>query len=280
MIKINNEKINIEHFPDGTIRILNCPTLTRTLVEFHWFFENNEELLALQMLVKHYRANYSISSMMLYMPYVINSRMDRVEDPTSELFTLKYTCEMINDMKFDAVYVMHPHSNVCMALLNNCFIDRSYIYTIEDLIKELKPDYLYYPDEGCKKQMERVLKYPYIFGMKHRNWEDGKITGMEIITNGVDLKDKKILLIDDICSYGGTFKYSLEKLKEMGAGECNIYVTHCENSVLKGDLIKSDLFERIYTTNSIFTGSHDKIAVNYLYETTDRLEATESNEVE
>lgn len=91
---------------------------------------------------------------------------------------------------------------------------------------------------------------------------------------------KSILLIDDICSYGGTFKYSLEKLKELGAGECNIYVTHCENSVLKGDLINSDWFERIYTTNSIFTGSHDKIAVNYLYETTDRLEATESNEVE
>ena len=272
MIKINNEVINIEHFPDGTIRILNCPTLNRSIITFHWLFENNEELLALQMLVKHYRANYSVSSMLLYMPYVINARMDRVEDPTSELFTLKYTCEMINDMNFDAVYVMHPHSNVCMALLNNCFIDKSYIYMIEDLIKELQPDYLYYPDEGCKKQMERTLKYPYIFGMKHRNWEDGKITGMEIITNGVNLKDKKILLIDDIVSYGGSFFHSLKKLKELGAGECNIYVTHCENSVLEGDLIKSDLFEKIYTTNSIFTGSHDKIAVNYLYETTDRLE--------
>lgn len=279
MIKLNNEKIHINHFPDGTIRILDCPTLVTEDVKFYWLFENNEELLILYMLVKHYRTNYHVKSMTLYLPYVINGRMDRIENPDSELFTLKYTCEMLNDMKFDAVYVMHPHSNVCMALLNNCFLDRSYIYMIEDLIKELKPDYLYYPDEGCKKQMERTLKYPYIFGMKHRNWKDGKITGMEIVTNGVDLKDKKILLIDDICSYGGTFKYSLEKLKEMGVGECNIYVTHCENSILEGDLIKSDLFERIYTTNSIFTGSHDKIAVNYLYETVDRLEATKTNEV-
>lgn len=267
MIKLNNEKINIEHFPDGTIRILNCPTLTRSLVTFHWFFENNEELLALQMLVKHYRANYSVSSMMLYMPYVINSRMDRVEDPTSELFTLKYTCEMINDMKFDAVYVMHPHSNVCMALLNNCFIDRSYIYTIEDLIKELKPDYLYYPDEGCKKQMERVLKYPYIFGMKHRNWEDGKITGMEIVTNGVDLKDKKILMIDDICSKGTTFLKSAEALNKLGVNEMNLYVTHCEDSIFDGELLKNNLINKIYTTNSILTKEHSKIMVQRLYET-------------
>lgn len=265
MIRLNDEIINIEHFPDGTIRILDCPVLIKDNVTIHWLFENNEELLVLQMLVKHYRANYNVKSMSLHMPYVINGRMDRIEDTTSELFTLKYTCEMINDMKFDAVYVMHPHSNVCMALLNNCFLDKSYIYMLEDLIQELQPDYLYYPDEGCKKQMEKVLKHPYIFGIKHRNWEDGRITGMDIVTNGIDLKDKKILLVDDICSYGGTFKHSLEKLKEMGVGECNIYVTHCENSVLKGDLIKSNLFETIYTTNSIFTETHDKIAVAHLY---------------
>lgn len=266
MIKLNNNIVNINHFPDGTIRILDCPLLDKEEVTIHWLFENNEELLVLYMLTKHLRANYSIKKMILLMPYIINSRMDRVNYPEAEIFTLKYTCDMINDMKFDAIYVMHPHSNVSMALLNNCFLDKSYLYMIDGLVKTLKPDYLYYPDEGCKKQMEKLLTYPYIFGRKHRNWENGQITGIEVVTNGADLKDKKILMIDDICSYGGTFLKSLEILKQMGADECNIYVTHCENSVLDGDLIKSDLFERIYTTNSIFTGSHDKIAVNHLYE--------------
>lgn len=251
MIKLNNEIIHINHFPDGAIRILNCPVLQKQSATIHWFFENNEELLVLDMLTKHLRTNYDLTSMVLYMPYIINSRLDRVEDPTVEIFTLKYTCEMINNMKFNAVYVMHPHSNVCMALLNNCFLDRSYIYMIEDLIKELQPDYLYYPDEGCKKQMEKIFKYPYIFGMKHRNWEDGKITGMEIITNGVDLKDKKILLIDDICSYGGTFVHTAMALKAAGANNIHLYITHCENNILKGDVFKSNLFSSVYTMKTL-----------------------------
>ena len=92
-----------------------------------------------------------------------------------------------------------------------------------------------------------------------------RLTKTSSIGFGADLKDKKILLIDDICSYGGTFKHSLEKLKEMGAGECNIYVTHCENSVLKGDLINSKLFKKIYTTNSIFTKENEKIEVFKLW---------------
>ena len=265
MIKLNNDEIRIEYFPDGALRILDCPMVSTSEAKIHWFFENNEELLVLYMLTKHLRANYNLEKMILFMPYIPNARLDRIENPDTEVFTLKYSCDMINDMKFDAVYVMHPHSNVSMALLNNCFLDRSYIYLIEDLIKTLKPDYLYYPDEGCKKQMEKRFSYPCIFGMKHRNWEDGKITGMEIITQGADLKDKKILLIDDICSYGGTFKHSLEKLKEMGVGDCNIYVTHCEDSVLKGDLINSKLFKKIYTTNSIFTKENEKIEVFKLW---------------
>lgn len=44
--------------------------------------------------------------------------MDRVKNP-DEVFTLKYFCEFINDLKFDVVYVNDPHSDVSMALLNN-----------------------------------------------------------------------------------------------------------------------------------------------------------------
>lgn len=77
--------------------------------------------------------------------------------------------------------------------------------------------------------------------------------------------DEKVLMIDDICSYGGTMFYSAKKLKELGAGDIDMYVSHCENSILdkeRGHLFDDpELIHMVYTTDSIFTGHHDKITV-------------------
>ena len=69
------------------------------------------------------------------------------------------------------------------------------------------------------------------------------------------------LIIDDISSYGGTFLHSARKLKELGASKVYLYITHCENTILKGELINSGLLERIYTTGSIYTGEHPLITI-------------------
>ena len=52
-----------------------------------------------------------------------------------------------------------------------------------------------------------------------------------------------------------------ETLKELGAKEIYLYVTHCENTILEGELLTSGLIEKVYTTNSIFTKEHEKIEV-------------------
>ena len=72
---------------------------------------------------------------------------------------------------------------------------------------------------------------------------------------------KDILIVDDICSKGGTFFYTAKALKDAGANRIFLYVTHCENTVLDGEMIKSGLIDKIYTTNSIFTKEHESIEV-------------------
>ena len=74
-------------------------------------------------------------------------------------------------------------------------------------------------------------------------------------------------LFNSVISYGGSFKYSADKLKELGASKIYAYATHTENSVLdreKGTLIKSledGTVERLFTTDSLFTGEHEKITI-------------------
>ena len=101
----------------------------------------------------------------------------------------------------------------------------------------------------------------YAFGIKKRNWETGNIEGLDVAGCVDKIKDSNILIVDDICSRGGTFYHSAKKLKELGAKNIYLYVTHCENTILDGDLLNSGLVEKVYTTNSIFTKEHEKIEV-------------------
>ena len=93
---------------------------------------------------------------------------------------------------------------------------------------------------------------PYVFGMKNRDWRSGEILGLEVLGETDVVPGKNILIIDDICSRGGTFLHSAKALKDMGAADIDLYVSHLENSVWEGDMIKSGLVRNVYTTNSIY----------------------------
>ena len=146
------------------------------------------------------------------MPYVPNARYDRTKN-SNEIFTLKYFCEFINSLKFDRVYIEDPHSNVTLALLNNT-INTKYIASLQYEIDV--PDVVIFPDEGALKRysneihsyFESDIKIAY--GMKNRDWETGKIKGLELYGDKIEENDY-VLIIDDICSYGGTF-YFLSKI--------------------------------------------------------------------
>ena len=105
-----------------------------------------------------------------------------------------------------------------------------------------------------------IIKFPCAFGVKKRDWNTGKITGLDV-HGGLPGSPFNVLIIDDISSYGGTFLYSGKRLKELGADKIYLYITHCENSILEGELINSSLIERIYTTKSIYTGKHPLIEI-------------------
>ena len=101
--------------------------------------------------------------------------------------------------------------------------------------------------------MERIK---YEMNELYRDWETGEIKGLDLSGEIDQLSGKDILIVDDICSKGGTFYHSALKLKELGAANIYLYVTHCENSIYDGELLKNNgLIEKIYTTDSILTNT-------------------------
>lgn len=276
MIKIGNKIFEYGHYPDGTLNIkLNGFDPDYFSVEnnnmMHWYYDCEEELVALSYLVRGMRNN-DIESIYLDMPYVPNARMDRCEN-AKDIFTLKYFAETINSLNFKRVYTLDVHSTVAEALINN-ITNESPISYIQFVMGQIIPFTdrdltIFYPDAGAMKRYSKMIKAPYAFGNKVREWKTGKIQGLEVIGDRKLIAGHDILIVDDICSRGGTFYYAAQKLKELGAKNIYLWVSHCENTILDGELIKSGLLKKIYTTDSIFTAKHDLIEVvsNYRGET-------------
>ena len=274
MIKVSGQIVEVNKFPDGTPRI----NLDVNFIEedeydgclcllIEWFYENNDELFYLMLVKKHLERHFTNVNYYLYMPYIPNARMDRVKSK-KEVFTLKYFCDFINWLNFTSIYVLDAHSDVSTALLNNCSSESPKEY-IDKAMKEISDDVvLYFPDAGAAKRYSDLFPtMMYCYGEKKRDLNSGNILGLEIRNNGIDLTDKTILMIDDIIAYGGSLFYSANTLKELGVGKIYAYATHTENSILdkdKGTLIKSlenNTVERLFTTNSLFSGNHEKITV-------------------
>ena len=260
MISINGTKVNIDHFPDGTLLLkqhLNHE-MYKSGANIFWRFENNEELVALIFIVSHLKDN-GIEDIYLSMPYLPNARQDRVKY-SEDVFTLKYFAKIINSLQFDSVAIFDPHSTVGEALFDRLVVIRP-TQNIETVKTDCKANMIFYPDEGAMKRYSSYAEMPFAFGIKKRDWKTGKIEGLDVCGDIKQIKGKDILIIDDICSKGGTFYHSAKKLKELGAKDIYLYISHCENTIFEGELLKPDLIKNIYTTNSIFNKKHEKILV-------------------
>ena len=259
MIKVNDQIVEQNHFPDGTLLIKQFPYDTKHIIT--WKYENDSELFTLICLVGHLRS-HGVENINLNMPYIPHARQDRVKND-EDVFTLKYFCQVINSLNFTTVKVLDVHSNVSLALLDRVVatMPLARIERAINNISEEKELLAFYPDEGAMKRYSSMIEIPYAFGIKRRDWATGKIEGLDVAGCIDKIKGSRILIVDDICSRGGTFYHSAKKLKELGAKEIYLYITHCENTILEGELLISGLIEKVYTTNSIFTKEHEKIEV-------------------
>lgn len=269
MILLNRVPLEVSNFPDHTQLIhVNVEKITSDLVpgaiqEITWNYENDAELFTLYCVARKIIAcGLKVN---LFMPYVPNARLDRCSC-VDDVFTLRYFSEIINSIGFTNVRIFDPHSSVSYALINNVRV-KSAAPFISDAISKIVHDMpedgklsIFYPDEGAMKRYSSTnFGYPYGFGVKRRNWQTGKIERLDLYMEEVEGRD--ILMVDDICSRGGTFYHSAVALKSAGANNIYIYCSHCENTIFQGVLLCSDLITKVFTTDSVFTGHHDKITV-------------------
>lgn len=244
MIKVNGIEFNSEEFHNGEV-IFKKPkavSLTRNLISI--YFKDNRDITNL-LFARQYISDVAPESdcdlVMKYCPY---ERMDR--EINEQLFSMKYFAEIIAKFNFKNVYILDPHSEVCIEQFENNGVDVQIIDLegyVMDVVRQFGPDYICYPDKGAYSKYPKVLSHidiPYFYGQKTRDLENnGKIVTYELI-DAPDLTNKKVLIIDDICCLGGTAYNAATQMKLAGAKEVAFYISHCEDGIFAGKILKPE----------------------------------------
>ena len=105
MVLVNGIPFGEKSFPNGET-IYNDIAVFEQNVVVKMIYENDSDIAKL-MMVSKFLDNQMVIDKFLYMDYVPYSRMDRKIDGFA--FSLKFFCQIINDMKFDRVYITDPH---------------------------------------------------------------------------------------------------------------------------------------------------------------------------
>ena len=202
------------------------------------------------------RAGLSGSKFHLYLGYLPGSRQDRVCE-NGEALTCSVYARMINTLTFwSSVQFIDSHSNVMPALLNNSIpIDNKHFVDVAIEELDLEDFTLISPDAGASPKIIKLaqhintskdIKVDVVRADKLRDTTNGQI--LETLVFADDLTGKDCVIVDDICDGGRTFIELAKVLRNKGARNVILIVTHGIFS--KGYDVVLEHVDQIVTTNS------------------------------
>lgn len=261
MIKINSFNTEITQFPNGE-RGYEFAVSDVENVRLFFKYEDDKDIFSLICAAETiYRWNKQ-AKIELIMPYIPYSRMDRVKKASSA-FTLKSFANVVNNIvKPQHIKCLDAHSDVSLALFD------CYVYNFKPQIRFINEKYdrdttlIVYPDgNAAKKYKEYLSEFKSISLLKDRNFESGQIAA-STITDSKDLekldlsKIKNVVIVDDLCSKGGTFLRASENIRALLKNDSvniDLVVAHCEYNILNGQLLSKDspFNGKVYTSDSI-----------------------------
>ena len=278
--KLNNWNPEFEYeiksYPDNTKyvivkKITNNLTFRLNTYEDLWILNQIHDVVK--------KANWNVT---VTISNLIDAQADRRFD-NAQPFGLKLILEFLKGMENFDYKIFHPHNpEVVEAILDdrveiidnhdfikdvffhisNCksFMDfvtkgESFVYSNAKGIQIPNNLVVLLPDGGAYKWGVKLMDKlgfngDVVAASKNRQYVDGKSKLVQQLPD-YDFNGKDILIIDDICIYGGTFKGLAKMLKKRNCGKLFLAVSHMTVLELGEDSI-GNYFNNVFTTNSKF----------------------------
>ncbi|MDO4511814.1 MAG: ribose-phosphate pyrophosphokinase [Bacteroidales bacterium] len=225
-------------------------------------FPNSDNLMELLLMIDAAK-RASAKSVVAVVPYFGWARQDRKDKPRVSI-AAKLVSDLLSAAGIDRLITMDLHADQIQGFFNvpvdHLYSSSVFVPYISSL--KLKDMVIASPDVGGAKRANSYAKYfdcPLVLCHKQRA-KANVVADMTIIG---DVKDKDVVLVDDMIDTAGTICKAADLMKENGARSVRCLTSHALMSGPAVDRINASALEEVIFTNSIpfDTAKCDKVSI-------------------
>jgi ribose-phosphate pyrophosphokinase len=245
----------ISSFADGEIRVKGIPVLRRkhVFVIQPTSIPVNDSLVELIFMIDAAKRSSS-GEITAIIPYFGYARQDRKEGPRVPI-SASVIAKIIEDAGADRIFTMDIHTEQAEGFVSIPWDNLYGSYTLLPAIKKenLKNLVIASPDKGG---VPRATGYTRLLNAEgtaivYKERDVNMKNTSKILTMIGDVKDKNVLLVDDMIDTGGTIVNAANFLKEKGAKSIRAAATHGLFSADALQKIQDSAIEEVIVTDSI-----------------------------
>lgn len=195
-------------------------------------------------------------------PYIYGSRQDRKSEPRTPI-TIQLIGSLFKAAGIHNLVTVSLHNHASVGAFNDIIVDNissfpAFLKDISQLIQveEKDSDFIVLsPDSGGVERAKHFANHFHTeLGFTYKTRPSDNVS--KVLAFVGEVKDKNVLIVDDIVDTAGTLIEVAKQAKDRGAKKVFVCVTH---PVLSGNAIEKisgSAIDRIYITNSIH---HDNL---------------------
>jgi ribose-phosphate pyrophosphokinase len=192
------------------------------VLKFHivWEFENEAELFHIAQLRDLIDSTTDQKvTVNLHVPFLPYGRQDK-SIGNNNTFAIHTFFRILASLRLDTISTLDAHSEIGKVI--SIFPEKE----IDTAFDATSPTLICFPDKGAKDRYGSFFgKFPSCSMTKERDQDTGYIKNL-FLNELIEVEGQSVLIVDDICDGGMTFKLTAEKLLTLGAKEVNLYTTH------------------------------------------------------
>ena len=255
-------KMNIQHFADGEFEVSFEESIRGCEVYLvQSTFPNSDNLMELLLMIDAAK-RASAKSIIAVMPYFGWARQDRKDKPRVSI-AAKLVADLLMAAGVNRVITMDLHADQIQGFFNvpvdHLYASSVFIPYIQSL--GLDDMVIATPDVGGAKRANSYAKYldlPLVLCHKQRA-KANVVAKMTVIG---DVKDKNVILIDDMCDTAGTIVKAAQLMMDNGAKSVRALCSHAIMSDPATDRVnESPLTEMIFTNSIPYRKHCDKCTI-------------------
>lgn len=255
-------KMNIQHFADGEFEVSFEESIRGCEVYLvQSTFPNSDNLMELLLMIDAAK-RASAASIIAVMPYFGWARQDRKDKPRVSI-AAKLVADLLSAAGVDRVIAMDLHADQIQGFFNvpvdHLYASSVFIPYIESL--HLDDMVIATPDVGGAKRANNYAKYfdvPLVLCHKQRA-KANVVASMTVIG---DVKDKNVILIDDMVDTAGTITKAADLMLKEGAKSVRALASHAIMSDPASQRVEeSGLVEMMFTNSVPYKGDCKKCTI-------------------